>query len=389
MNKLFSRRQFLSRSLITASGGILAACSHAPQKKTVMMTDHSHTETPSTVATRPQFSKNDSSNHTLHLFASSGYVEDPARIETGLNHLIQAGFNISNQQAAYRRYQRFAGTDAQRIADFQDIVQGRIATPKILMGVRGGYGAARLLPHINWNDLGAKMREQESLLLGFSDVTAIQLALLAQGNMPSFAGPMLHSDFSKPNPSVYTMDSFVRTITQKQITISVHEPQPHTIKTQGIMWGGNLSVLTSLIGSPYFPNIKGGLLFLEDVSEQPYRIERMLYTLHLSGILKQQQAIILGDFRMGNISDSYDSNYQLDTVIKNISRATGVPVLTGFPFGHITNKITFPLGTMATITSNTSGGYHITFQDYPTIDGTSLNLNTLLFKTTFNPISAT
>lgn len=316
--------------------------------------------------------------NTLQLFASSGFCEDTTRVQRGIDLLTRAGFSVRNHLAAFRRYQRFAGRDDERIADLQNIVSGRVNTPKVLMGVRGGYGAARLLPHIDWANLAAKMRETQTLLFGFSDVTAIQLALLAQ-NMPSFAGPMLYSEFAKPEPDTYTMDSFIQTTTHKEVTVRVPFVQNRAPKAiSGIFWGGNLSVLASLVGTPFMPDIKGGILFLEDVSEQPYRIERMLQTLHLSGILRQQQAIVLGDFRMGNIRDVYDPYYDLNSVMQTISRTTGLPVYTHFPFGHIAHKTSFPLGASAKLTPDNNGGYQITFSDYPTLNPNVLNLDALL-----------
>lgn len=369
-----SRRHLLQHSALAMSSGILAACGSSP-KPTPSVTPTANTM-PSTQPNRPNTSSNQSS---LHLFASSGFCEDPTRIQNGLNALHGAGFVISNHQAAYRRFQRFAGSDAERIADLQDIATGKIATPKMLMGVRGGYGAARLLPHIDWASLGARMQEVQTLLFGFSDVTAIQLALLAQSITPSFAGPMLYSEFAKTPLDAYTMDSFIRTTTSQSVTVNVPNYQTSSVpNVDGVLWGGNLSVLASLVGTPYMPNIQGGLLFLEDVGEQPYRIERMLQTLYLAGILKKQRAIILGDFRMGNIRDVYDSSYTLNSVAQTISRVAGIPVLTGFPFGHIAHKTTFPLGAQAALRGNSAGGYQITFSGYPTLNAASLNLSALL-----------
>lgn len=391
MNLLLSRRRLLRNSLLTVSGSLLAACSSSPTKppstsissKTTTQSpaiapNHIVKPTPSTVSTLP----NSMNNNTLRIFASSGFAEDNSRIETAFNRLTNAGFTVSNQTAAYRRFQRFAGSDAERIADFQDIATGRVPTPKVLMGLRGGYGAVRLLPKIDWDRLSAKMREQQTLLFGFSDVTAIQLALMSQGGgMPSFAGPMLYGDFSKNPPNSYTMDSFIQTTTHNQTTIVVSEFQSQPVRNiDGILWGGNLSVLASLAGSPYIPQIKGGILFLEDVAEQPYRIERMFYTLLLAGILKNQQAIVLGDFRMGNLRDSYDNSYNLSSIANSIARAVNIPVYTGFPFGHISNKNTFPLGAYAQLRPN-NGGYQITFSGYPTLNTTTLNLNSLMFPT--------
>ena len=371
MRFTLSRRHLLQNSLIAAGSGVLAACGSSNKTQHNTPTPGPAIQPQNTPAPAPRTQ----GDNTMRIFASSGFCEDPARIQLGLDRLAQAGFSITNHAAAYRRFQRFAGSDFERIADFQDVVTGRAPTPKVFMGTRGGYGAARLLPHIDWGNLGARMREQQTLLFGFSDVTAIQLALLAQSGMPSFAGPMLYSEFAKPQPNFYTMDSFIRTTTSASTTVAVSAYQTSRVKdADGILWGGNLSVLASLAGSPYMPKIQGGILFIEDVAEQPYRIERMLQTLHLAGILKSQQAIVLGDFRMGNIRDVYDSSYDLTNVSQVIARATGVPVYTGFPFGHVANKTTFPLGTRAQLRANSAGGYQITFSDYPTLNATALNL---------------
>ncbi|RRD90449.1 LD-carboxypeptidase [Conchiformibius steedae] len=382
MNTLFSRRRLLQGAAAAAGSSLLAACGSGGKTVTVQPRPQQPNFPPAGsgkkptpyVKTPPQ-ARNGFDN-SLRLFASSGYAEDPSRLETGLNRLFQAGFAVSNHQAAYRRFQRFAGSDAERIADLQNVANGRAPVPKVLMGVRGGYGAARLLPHIDWASLAARMRDKQTLLFGFSDVTAIQTALLAHG-MPSFAGPMLYSEFSKAVPSPYTMDSFIQTTTSTHTTVTVSAFQSSPVRNmEGTLWGGNLSVLASLAGSPYLPDVKGGILFLEDVSEQPYRIERMLYTLLLSGVLKKQQAIVLGDFRMGNIRDTYDSSYNLTAVAQTVSRAAGIPVYTGFPFGHIANKTTFPLGAHARL-QGIGGGYQISFSGYPTLNPNALNLEAL------------
>ncbi|MCP2041079.1 muramoyltetrapeptide carboxypeptidase [Neisseria sp. HSC-16F19] len=364
------RRHFLQAAAALGGAGILQACG-----------------TSNTPIPPPQGSRSSAGFHSspaqkdamLRIIACSGYAERSDRIDLGIQRLMQAGFAPTNTQAAYRRYQRFAGHDSERIADVQDVASGRVPTPKVLMGLRGGYGAARLLPHVDWASLGSRMREHGTLFFGFSDVCALQLALLARGNMPSFAGPMVYSEFGKYSPSAYTMQMFIDGSTRPNHSIQVHAIQNHTPqRMEGVLWGGNLSVITSLAGSPYLPDINGGILFLEDVSEQPYRIERMLQTLYLAGVLGKQQAVILGDFRMGTIRDVYDSSYTLASVAATMSRVAKVPVLTGFPFGHITNKATFPLGAHARIEPNSNGGYSVQFSQYPTLDAGKLALHTLM-----------
>ena len=374
-----SRRNLLRAGVALAGAGVLQACgsNNAPPAQTPALPAQA-------VAPKPRRTAPTTGNNVLRVIASSGFGADQNRIQMGLNRLQGAGFTVTNQQAAYRRYQRFAGMDVERIADFQEVATGRVATPKVLMGFRGGYGAQRLLPHIDFANLGARMREQGTLFFGFSDVCALQLALLAKGNMCSFAGPMVYSEFGKNPPSTYTMDSFINCTTNQQSTVNVLEVQRSVVPNiEGTLWGGNLSVLAALAGTPYFPDVKGGLLFLEDVGEQPYRIERMLQTLLLAGVLQKQQAIVLGDFRMGTIRDVYDSSYDLFTVSNLISRAARVPVLTGFPFGHITHKTSFPLGALARVRGNSNGGYSVTFSDYPTLNRASLSLETLLPQVNF------
>lgn len=378
-----SRRHFLQASAAMAGAGILQACG-----TTAAPAASGNAARPVLPAGRPVYGRGSGEENTLRVVATSGFAPRPDQAERGLRRLYDAGFVITNQHVVSRRYQRFAGSDAERIADFQEVAAGRVATPKVLMGLRGGYGAVRLLPHIDWASLGSRMREHGTLFFGFSDVCAAQLALLARGNCPSFAGPMLYSEFGKIQPTAYTMQSFIDGSTRSQHTIDVYAVQAQDFRPlQGTLWGGNLSVIASLVGTPYLPDIEGGILFLEDVSEQPYRIERMLQTLHLAGILKKQQAVVLGDFRMGNIRDVYDSSYDFSSVIHTMRRVTGIPILTGFPFGHVANKATFPLGAHAQIRPNGNGGYQAVFSGYPTLNPAALNLSSLITPVTAAPVA--
>lgn len=364
-NPKISRRQLLA---VATGSVILTACQTVPE-----ITEPITSEQP-----QEKIIVNPDSYNSVHLFASSGYAQDHSRIELGINRLSQAGFSLANINAAYRRYQRFAGSDSERANDLIPIANGALPTPKMLLGLRGGYGAMRFLPDINWASLGDRMRERGTLLFGFSDVCAIQLALLAQGKMMSFAGPMLYSEFGKPQAPEYTFQSFVNGMSNDTITVDVPSFTGKPLNIEGVFWGGNLSVLVSLIGTPYFPQIDGGILFLEDVGEQPYRLDRMFQQLAMSGCLKKQQAIVLGNFRMNSKNtDIYDASYDLPTVIADLRRIANIPVLLDFPFGHIVNKTTFPLGAVAKLTSN-GERYTVAFSGYPRLDPERLNLSSLL-----------
>lgn len=322
----------------------------------------------------------------LRLVAPSGYLPNPERIDIGLQRLQRAGFALENTVALGRRHQRFAGTDAERAADLQEVASGRVAAPQVLLGARGGYGAIRLLPLIDWASLGSRMREAGTLFLGYSDVCALQLALLAQGRTGSFAGPMFYSEFGSPWPSSFALQQFVQTVTSTHQTIEVAQPTPRALDLEGVFWGGNLSVLAALAGSPWMPRVPGGILFIEDVGEQPYRLERMLQTLQLSGVLKQQQAIVLGTFRLRDEEDGYDASYDFNSVIGVLRQITGLPVLTGFPFGHIRDKVTMPLGYRARL-QTTAQGYRLRFSGYPRLDARHLQLQTLTDPVAVAPAS--
>ena len=311
------------------------------------------------------------------LFASSNVGGSDERNELALERLACAGFKVDNPAITKRQYLRFAGTDSQRASDLQNIATGAIKAPKLLLGVRGGYGAVRILPMVDWSTLGRIMKERGTILAGFSDVTAIQCALLAKGGMSSLAAPMLYSEFGKIKPDEVSCRQFVAALTNPNLTINIDDasltsPNLPSILTNsepktltGTIWGGNISVVSALAGSNYLPRIDGGIVFLEDVGEQAYRIERMLYDLYLAGVFKGQQAIVFGALS-GSGEDSYDKRYDVATVIRQLHQLTGLPIYSGMRFGHIGQKHSFPLGATCQLRPNTVGGYQLAFSDYPT-----------------------
>lgn len=325
----------------------------------------------------------------LHLLAPSGFGSDEQRNLLAIHRLTQAGFYVDNPEVINRRYLRFAGDDAARLNDLTPYLTQPVSElPKVLLGVRGGYGSMRLLNKLTpsqWRTLANKFKQRGTLLMGFSDFTGLQLALLAQGGLPYVSGTMLGSDFGKPVVNQATINSFIALCSQNQLTINVLEAQhyisPRTNSLTGTLWGGNLSVLAALVGTPYLPNIDRGILFLEDTGEQPYRIERMLQTLLLSGVLAKQQAIILGKFNFSGISNAYNGDYTFDTVVRYLADSTGLPIYTDFPFGHVAQRINFPLGVPVTLTT-TDNGYRASFNQFYNLNNdpkaAALNLTQLL-----------
>lgn len=396
-NTGLNRRQFLGRIGITAGTGLLATQTIA-QVLTADTTDK-NSSSQLTKDDLPMSLKDEKLSSQAQigcitptietlLFASSNVGGSDERNQLALDRMACAGFRISNPAITSRQYLRFAGTDSQRASDLQNIATGAIAAPKLLLGVRGGYGAMRLLPMIDWSTLGRVMKERGTILAGFSDVTAIQCALLAKGEMSSLAAPMLYSEFGKIKPDQVTCRQFAEVLSNPKLTISIKDAsitsqqlpsiltagEPKTIR--GTIWGGNLSVVSALAGSEYLPRIAGGIVFLEDVGEQAYRIERMLYDLYLAGVFKSQQAIAFGALSSSG-EDSYDKRYDVAAVVRQLHKLTGLPIYSGMRFGHIAQKHSFPLGATCQLSPSTEGGYQLAFTNYPTIKADAIRADGL------------
>ncbi|MBB5425352.1 muramoyltetrapeptide carboxypeptidase [Paraburkholderia atlantica] len=304
-------------------------------------------------------------HRTIELIAPSGYPHDPEVLHRALHRLRAQGHRVDGEEAAKRRYQRFAGTDGERAADLNRLADPSRELPDVVLAVRGGYGAVRILHGLDYEGLQRRLADQPIALVGHSDFTAIQLALLARAGLKTFGGPMLMSDFGAEELSEFTMRHFWSALTQPTITVASNTPQAQNVDVTGTLWGGNLAVVASLIGTPYMPPVQGGILFVEDVNEQPFRIERMIYQLHLAGILAQQQALVLGDFTGGKPYD-YDNGYDLQAMVEQVRSLIGIPVVTGLQFGHVHNMVTLPVGANAHLVAN-AHGFRLTASGYPSL----------------------
>ncbi len=298
----------------------------------------------------------------IRLIAPSGYPHDRAAMARGMARLEAAGGAVEGKEALDRTELRFAGSDAERAAELNALARDE-HPPHLAMAVRGGYGATRLLEHVDWAALGARLRESGTLLMGHSDFTAIQLALHALGGAPiTFGGPMLGADFGRPELHGFMWEHCWRTLGQPTSTArwTTGEQQ---VDVEGPLWGGNLAVLCSLIGTPYFPRIDGGILYVEDIGEPPFRIERLLYQLKLSGVLDRQQALLLGHFTHCRPAH-YDNGYDLPEAFAQLARETRVPVVHGLPWGHEPDKLTLPFGAPARLRV-AGGSAELSFSGYP------------------------
>lgn len=299
----------------------------------------------------------------FHLIAPSGYCINQQAALRGVQRLTDAGHQVENDEVIRRRYQRFAGTDAERLDDVNSLAS--LTSPDtIVMPVRGGYGASRLLDRIDWQALASRQQRDPLLICGHSDFTAIQAGLLAQANVITFSGPMLAANFGAETLNTFTEQHFWLALRKAQFTVEWQGDGPQC-DVQGTLWGGNLAMLISLIGTPWMPTIDKGILVLEDVNEHPFRVERMLLQLEYAGILNRQSAIVLGSFS-GAAPNEYDAGYSLESVYAFLRSRLSVPLITGLDFGHEQRTVTLPIGANATL-KNTRQGTQLTLSGHPTL----------------------
>jgi muramoyltetrapeptide carboxypeptidase len=310
----------------------------------------------------------------IYIYSPSGAVRNKTAFRRGVARLKALGHDVEVDAAALASHLRFAGDDETRLAA---IHRAAASGADLALVSRGGYGLTRILGGIHYKKV-AKAIDKGTLFVGISDFTAFQNAVLARTGAVTWAGPALLEGFGgsgRPESvqgqnenAVWMPDEIMeacfddlisgrgegagwrqhREATQTAMGSMASDAAGTAALVQfnirkAIMWGGNLSMLTSLLGTPYFPDIKGGLLFLEDVAEHPYRIERMLTQLLHAGVLGRQKAIILGQFTEYKLV-THDRGYKLQTVVNWLRQQLKIPVLTNLPYGHVATKVILPVG---------------------------------------------
>lgn len=272
----------------------------------------------------------------IYLFSPSGQILEPKRLELASQRLNQLGFAVDIDPDALAVHERFAGTDAQRLAAVQRALQ---QPQPIVMATRGGYGLSRILGQIDWRAVA----DSGKRFVGISDFTTFNLALLAQTGAISYTGPTAIADFGGDETDELTTELFGELMRGELELFSFESEDSDAVDGHGVLWGGNLALVCSLLGTPYFPNIDGGILFLEDVGEAPYRVERMLTQLWHAGVLNRQMAVVLGRFTAYKTGAS-DNGFDMDSVVRWLRETVKVPVVTGLPYGHVDVKVSLPVG---------------------------------------------
>jgi len=310
----------------------------------------------------------------LVIFSPSGVVPDRPRLRRAAKRLGSLGYEVAIDEAALSRSQRFAGGDDERLEALHRIArQGVAGEVCVAMASRGGYGLTRMLDRVDW-PLLARSVEAGLRWVGYSDLTALQLGAMAHGAAGPqrvahshdgahghgaacahaggwWHGPMASDDFGREPAAIdeVTEACFAEAMSGELEAVGFRtEDGFDGLDVSGRLWGGNLCMTTTLLGTPHFPKVKGGILFFEDVAEHPYRVERMLLQLHQAGVLGAQKAVLLGQFSDWKKSP-LDRGYTLKTAVAHLRSVCPVPILTGLPFGHVPTKVCLPVGRRVTL----------------------------------------
>lgn len=286
---------------------------------------------------------------TLTLYTPAGVLLKAAPLRLATKRLAALGYEVAVDEAALARAQRFGGDDDVRLAAIHRVAA---AAPSIALASRGGYGLTRLLERLDWKRL-ARSVERGTRWVGHSDLTSLQLGLLAHTGAPSWAGPLACDDFGRAEDAGgvddVTSACFTEAMSGELEAVGFRtEAGFDGLGARGTLWGGNLAVLCSLLGTKHLPKVKGGVLFVEDVNEHPYRVERSLLQLLQAGVLGAQKAVLLGSFSHWKPSP-LDRGYSLKAAVAHLRAQTKVPILTGLPFGHVHPKLTLPVGRRVTL----------------------------------------
>ncbi len=285
---------------------------------------------------------------TIGLVAPSSPPPDLTAIDKSIAYFERRGFKVKLGRHARNRWGFLAGHDRERAGDLLQM----FADPKVdaVVCIRGGYGAARILPLLDFTVI----RRNPKLLIGFSDITNLHCALLKHCGLVTLQGPMTAHQLIQKDYPKFSHDAFWRIITEPKPaggicqgyplkTVSVLRPG----KAAGELIGGNLTVLSHLIGTPFEPSFRGKILLLEDVDEAPYRIDRLLTHLLNAGILQQVRGIAVGvckNCEAPRPKGRREYRQSLDDVLRERLSSLKIPVVTGLPFGHADHNVTLPIG---------------------------------------------
>ena len=275
---------------------------------------------------------------TIGIAASAGPIKDRKEVEEFQTILHQLGYKTKLGKNVFGQHGYFSASDEERASEFMELISDNEVQG--IFFIRGGWGCARILDLLDYDVIA----QNAKVIMGFSDITALLNAITHKTGLVTFHGPGGNSTWNEYSVNyikqlLHEGEKVVFQNTKADRTIISYSPGT----SEGIFYGGNLSVLCGMVGSNYLPDWNGKVLFLEDVGEEPYRIDRMLTQLKLAGVFDQISGLVLGNFRKCTPEEP-ERSFTLEEVFEQHFSKANIPVFYGAQIGHVRNKFTVPVG---------------------------------------------
>ena len=294
------------------------------------------------------------SGDVIGLIAPATAPVTSEKVEGGVRYLERLGYRVRVGRNVMRQYGYLAGTDEERAADLNEMVRDK--SVRAIIAIRGGYGTPRILSMVDY----AALRRDPKILVGYSDLTALQLAIFRRTGLVTFSGPMSGVEMAS-GIDPYTEEHFWRQLTSAKKIGWLRNPVDEPVgilragKGTGKLLGGCFALVASLMGTPLLPDLRKSILVLEDVDEAPHRVDRMLAQFAHAGILRNLAALVFGKFVDCLPGEPEKPHLTIEQVIGEVTQLTTCPVVTDYQYGHIRKKVTLPWGLKARLDTNKGG----------------------------------
>ncbi len=302
---------------------------------------------------------------TIGVISPASRPTDDEKYKNGMRYLKEGGYQVVESKHVLDNYGYLAGTDTERADDFNLMFKDSQIDAVICS--RGGYGSPRIVEAIDL-DL---IQKNPKVFVGYSDITVLNLAIFAKTGLVTFSGPMLAVEMGK-GIDPFTEKSFWDRVTAENSSARLDNPSEMPIQiykqgqAEGRLLGGCLSLINVVLGTPYCPDFSGAILFIEDIEEEPYRIDRYLAQLRMAGILNKISGLVIGQFVDCKPHDPEKPGLELSAIFDDYFSRLDIPIVSNFAYGHIPVKHTIPTGVMAKI--DTEAGEVLTLTESAVIE---------------------
>lgn len=282
-------------------------------------------------------------NDLIGIISPASTPNDLDKIERGVKYLEKLGYRTKVGKNVGKKHGYLAGSDNERLDDLHNAFFDKEI--KAVFCLRGGYGSGRILDKIDFN----LIKKNPKIFVGYSDITALQMSIYKKTGLITFAGPMVASDFSE-EINQFAEENFWKVLTTSRKIGKIYNPRNEKFfilnsgRAEGKIIGGNLSLIISLMGTEYLPVFKNSILLIEEIGEEPYRIDRMLNQLKMAKVFKDVKGVILGRFVDCYEKKSEENPITLNEVIENYFGTLKIPVIYSVSHGHIKENLTIPIG---------------------------------------------